>query len=259
MSSSSSSRLWLFAISLLSSRLVCLWNSGLIFQNVKTEALIRRAQTKHHLLRKLHPINADLRLLESFDPTTVVSRLWCSGGWDSKLGSHRSFNGLWWLAINWSVWKRSGWQVERSLKTPPIQSRLFHCCTRNDEQWAHFLPHTKSQQCGWKTCLTFENCFLLPLLDYTLTIVDRCRNLCFSLVCHCTGPSSNWHIPKVHTLAIDGVWQWYRFKLLPSTKYSSFVASCLVMKAKSANKTLIMYEQRKSHIFTSNRHKKKKK
>lgn len=120
-----------------------------------------------------------------------------------------------------------------------------------------FLPHTKSQQCGWKTCLTFENCFLLPLLDYTLTIVDRCRNLCFSLVCHCTGPSSNWHIPKVHTLAIDGVWQWYRFKLLPFTKYSSFVASCLVMKAKSANKTLIMYEQRKSHIFTSNRHRKK--
>lgn len=48
------------------------------------------------------------------------------------------------------------------------------------------------------------------------------------------------------------------FQFIAIYKYSSFVASCLVMKAKSANKTLIMYEQRKSHIFTSNRHKKEK-
>lgn len=216
MSSSSTSRLWLFVISLLSSRLVCLWNSGLILQNVKTEALIRRAQTEHHSLRKLHPIDADQRLLESFDPTTVVSRLWCSGGGVGfKAGQSQK---LQWPVVVGHQLERSGWQVERSLKTPPIQSRVFHRCTRNDEQWAHFfLSHTKSQQCGWKTGLTFENCLLLPLLDYTLTIVDRCRNRCFSLLCHCSGPSSNWHVPRVHTLAMDGVWQWYRFNLLPFT------------------------------------------
>lgn len=103
----------------------------------------------------------------------------------------------------------TGWKISENPAYPVQGVSLLH-----KKWWA------KSQQCGWKTCLTFENCFLLPLLDYTLTIVNRCRNLYFSLVCHCSGPSSNWHIPKVHTLAIDGVWQWYRFKLLPFTSIS---------------------------------------
>lgn len=102
------------------------------------------------------------------------------------------------------------------------------------------LSHTKFQECGWK-------CFLRPLLD--------CTEICVFLWA-CVTALPPLKLARSQSANTGHKWAatMVPFQMISISKYSSFVASFLATKAKSDNKTLIMYELRKSHIFTSNWH-----